>query len=168
MDGESETESPPKSAQKSESRPARKRTLGSKSAFLNAQEGAQTSGVAQKSAPMRTFTQKRSHICKALLKRGLKRGVTPKQEWGWIELYDSGSSSPRAFFSSGSGPGGSVCLCLCLCLLCACLCLCYFFLLVPPFLLILLINCQKGHKYLQQLCSALKTLKSKCHWLTEE
>ena len=56
MDGESETESPPKSAQKSESRPARKRTLGSKSAFLNAQEGAQTSGVAQKSAPMRTFT----------------------------------------------------------------------------------------------------------------
>ena len=63
MDGESETESPPKSAQKSESRPARKRTLGSKSAFLNAQEGAQTSGVAQKSAPMRTFTQKRAHIC---------------------------------------------------------------------------------------------------------
>ena len=63
MDGESETESPPKSAQKSESRPARKRTLGSKSAFLNAQKGAKTSGFAQKSAPMRSFTQKRAHVC---------------------------------------------------------------------------------------------------------
>ena len=55
-----ESESPPKSAQKSESRPARKRTLGSKSTFLSAQKGAQTSGFAQKSAHMRSFTQKRA------------------------------------------------------------------------------------------------------------
>ena len=38
---------------------------------------------------------------RSLLKRGLKvlkRGVTQKKEVGSIELYDSGSSSPGAFF----------------------------------------------------------------------
>ena len=31
--------------------------------ILNAQKGAKTSGFAQKSAPMKSFTQKRAHVC---------------------------------------------------------------------------------------------------------
>ena len=38
---------------------------------------------------------------------------------------------------------------------------CFAFLLAMSFLLILLINCQKGHMCLRQLCSALTKLKSK-------
>ena len=73
-----ESESPPKSAQKSESRPARKRTLGSKSTFLSAQKGAQTSGFAQKSAHMRSFTQKRAHMRSFIQKRAQERSHSKK------------------------------------------------------------------------------------------
>ena len=78
MDGESETENPPKSAQKSESRPARKRTLGSKSAFLNAQKGAKTSGFAQKSTHMGSFFQKRAHMRSFSQKRAQEKSHSKK------------------------------------------------------------------------------------------
>ena len=56
------------------------------------------------------------------------------------------------------------CYRLCLCLdMCARICLCLIllvFLLVMEGLLILVINCQKGHTRPRQHCSAMKTLKS--------